>query len=168
MTYGDIFLKTVILPHRNRAFNKLTHRRPHHFVHIVSPVHLSAHIKAWHIPSLLLFARVEANVAFRESVVRVRRIRAAVGRIWNAEPRFVGQDFQFRGNRFEDQRGLTAAVVAETLLTEMPEQDRDRVVALFEVRCDVNLIVICSVRERATLEPSLEDSEFAIYPHPVF
>ena len=167
MTYRDIFLEPVILPHRDRALDEFAHRRPRHLIHIVGSVHLAAHIKAWHIPSQQFFARVEADVAFRETVVRVRSLRAAVGRIWNADPGFIGKDLQFRRYGLEDQRRLTAAVVAETLLSEVPEQDGDRVVALFEIRSDVNLVVIGSVRERSTLEPTLEDSEFAIDPHPV-
>ena len=167
LTYRDIFLESVILPHRDRALDKLAHRRPRHLIHIVGPVHLAADVKARHIPTLHLFARVEADVAFRETVVRMRGVRAAVGWVRNAEPGFVGKDLQFRRYGLEDQRRLTAAVVAEPLLSEVPEQDGDRVVALLEERCDVNLVVIGSVRERSTLEPTLEDSEFAIDPHPV-
>ena len=167
LTYRDIFLESVILPHRDRALDEFAHRRPRHLIHIVGSVHLAAHIKAWHIPSLQFFARVEADVAFRETVVRVRSLRAAVGRIWNAEPGLVGKDLQFRRDGLEDQRRLTAAVVAEPLLSEVPEQDSYRVVALLEEGRDVNLVVIGSVRERSTLESTFEDSEFAVDPHPV-
>ncbi len=70
--------------------------------------------------------------------------------------------------RLKHQPGLTAALVTEPVLAEIPEQDSNRVVAPAEILCQVNPVVIGIVGRRPAFQLTFEHHPLAIDPEPVF
>ena len=68
----------------------------------------------------------------------------------------------------EDQARLPAALVAESFLAEIPEQDGDRVFALVEELGEIHAVEVGVAGRRAALELAFEDGELSIDPQPVF
>ncbi len=110
---------------------------------------------------------VIAQVALRKTVVGLRLPRARIGAEDRRLPSLVGEDLQPGSLRLEKQSRKSAAGIAETVATEIPDKDGDAILSLPQERSDVHLVIIGVSGSRATLEATLEHDQRVIDPEPV-
>ena len=159
-----IILQSVILPLGNRPLDEPAQGA-------VPDIHRQDFFQAVGVavlvPALLLFPGIEANVAFRDAVVRLRLTCLAVCAIDSTSPRLVGTDVHPVGSGLEEKACRSAADMTEAVQAEIPRQHSYQVLAGLQVRCYLHLIVIACIGCRSPFQSSLENNELLIDVKPI-
>ena len=154
------------LPQRDRALDQLVPRPASGRSVVDRPGHVAV-VERRHVPCVVAFAPVVADVRLGQAEVGVRLVAGSVGGVRLALPSLVAQNVEIGRLAVEDQAGLAAVVVRERRLAEIPQQHGDRVLPLDQVRSQLHLVVVGILRIGASFETSLEYDQPAVHPKPV-
>ena len=160
-------LEAVIFPKRHRALDQAPPRSAIRHAQILGR-RPRRRVEAGPFPACEFLARIIADVRFGQSVVRVRGVGVAVGRMHHRTPGRIAQHFLRPGLHLEQQPAFAAALVAEPLLAEIPHEDRNVVFSLLQIRRQINLVEKGVRRSRPAFQPALAHGQNTIHPEPVF
>ena len=160
-----VIAKSMVFPHRDRAGDKFSEGRISGFyADFIGAAHLFPSL----IPVGIELAGVVAHVAFAQAVIGGLPGRRSVGKMLAGIPGVVGEYPHTVAFSLEKQAGHPAAHVAEPVASKIPYQNRNDVLAGFEIRSYVHRVVITVAGSRASLESALVHGHLSVDPHPVF
>ena len=160
-------LEAEVFPQRHRAFDQPPPRSAIRRPQILgrSPC---GRVEAGPFPACEFLARIVTDVGFGQPVIWVRGLGVAVGRMHHRAPRRIAHQFLRTGFHLKQQPAFAAAHVAESLLAEIPHEDRDSVFPLLQMRRQIDLIEKGIRRSRPAFQRALAHGQHAIDPEPVF
>ena len=120
------------------------------------------------IPVKGIGAGIEADIAFRQTVIGNGTGSGLVAVLDAGFPGFVRKNFYAISDGFEEQGCHAAVQVAEAVAAQVPDQNGNQIFARAQPRGDIHRIYIAVAGGGTAFQTAFIDSQFAVDPQPVF